>query len=104
MLGPYTIQFGVKRSVLAIGAHPDDIELGCGGTIAKLCALGVHVRALVFTQGQKGKLGPGDRAVETRCALSLLGVADVVICDFDDTRLWLQVNEMVAAWLLRASP
>ena len=29
-----------KLDVLAVGAHPDDVELGCGGTLAKLAALG----------------------------------------------------------------
>lgn len=83
------------RTVLAIGAHPDDIELGCGGSIAKLIACGVHVRALVMSQGRRGVLSDDDRAVETRAALSLLGVTDVVIHDFADTQLWRFISEMV---------
>lgn len=34
--------------VLAIGAHPDDIELGCGGSLAKLTEKGVEVHALIL--------------------------------------------------------
>lgn len=46
------------RSVLAIGAHPDDIELGCGGTLAAHRAAGDSVTMLVLTGGQNG---PGTR-------------------------------------------
>ena len=42
------------RSVLAIGAHPDDIELGCGGTIARHVAAGDQVAMLVVTRGEVG--------------------------------------------------
>ncbi|WP_239145471.1 PIG-L deacetylase family protein [Actinoplanes couchii] len=45
------------RSVLAVGAHPDDIELGCGGTLAAHRAAGDSVTMLVVTGGQNG---PGD--------------------------------------------
>lgn len=40
--------------VLAIGAHPDDIEFGCGGTLAKWAAAGARVHHLVCTDGSKG--------------------------------------------------
>ena len=39
------------KRVLAIGAHPDDIELACGGTLAKMRDAGFEVRGLVLTQG-----------------------------------------------------
>lgn len=42
------------RRVLAVGAHPDDIEIGCGGTLAKLRARGDEVHALVATSGEAG--------------------------------------------------
>jgi LmbE family N-acetylglucosaminyl deacetylase len=42
------------RSVLAIGAHPDDIELGCGATLAAHAAAGDRVTMLVMTSGQRG--------------------------------------------------
>lgn len=83
------------HTVLAIGAHPDDIELGCGGSITKLTAAGVHVRALIMSQGRRGLMSDEDRAIETRDALGLLGVTDVAVYDFADTQLWRFVIEMV---------
>ncbi|WP_229071213.1 PIG-L deacetylase family protein [Actinoplanes sp. DH11] len=56
------------RSVLAIGAHPDDIELGCGGTLAAHRAAGDRVTMLVVTGGQNGP-GPVDgRRAEAEAA------------------------------------
>jgi len=45
---------GGPRRVLAVGAHPDDIEIGCGGTLAKLRDRGEEVHALVATSGEAG--------------------------------------------------
>ena len=39
---------------LAVGAHPDDVEFGCGGTLAKWAAGGCVVHHLVLTDGSKG--------------------------------------------------
>lgn len=75
------------NSVLAIGAHPDDLELGCGASLAKLSAAGVHVRALVLSDGLHGARRSHDRCAESRAALRLLGVADVVQADLPDTHL-----------------
>ena len=47
------------RSVLAVGAHPDDVELGCGGTLLAHAAAGDAVTVLVMTGGENG---PGDGA------------------------------------------
>ncbi len=41
-------------AALAIGAHPDDIEFGCGATLAKWSAAGCVVHHLVCTDGSKG--------------------------------------------------
>lgn len=41
-------------NILAIGAHPDDIELGCGGTISKHISLGDNVFVLIMTNGERG--------------------------------------------------
>jgi LmbE family N-acetylglucosaminyl deacetylase len=45
--------------VLAIGAHPDDVEFGCGATLAKWSARGAHCELLVLTDGSKGTWDPG---------------------------------------------
>ena len=47
----------IKLDILAIGAHPDDIELGCGATIAKEISLGKKVGVLDLTRGELGTRG-----------------------------------------------
>jgi LmbE family N-acetylglucosaminyl deacetylase len=49
-----TVDLPVPRRVLAIGAHPDDVEFGCGATLAKWSAAGTHAELLVLTDGSKG--------------------------------------------------
>lgn len=48
----------VPASALAIGAHPDDVEFGCGATLAKWAAHGCVVHHLVLTDGSKGTWDP----------------------------------------------
>ncbi len=52
--GALTRNRAVPRSALAIGAHPDDVEFGAGGTLAKWAAAGCVVHHLVLTDGSKG--------------------------------------------------
>ena len=52
----------MKVDVLAIGAHPDDVEFGCGGTLLKLIAEGKKVVVIDLTQGELGTRG----TIETR--------------------------------------
>jgi LmbE family N-acetylglucosaminyl deacetylase len=82
-------------SILAIGAHPDDIELGCGGSLAKHASEGARVEAVVFSKGRRGSLTDEDRSLETDAALRLLGVTDITVYDFEDTQLWRFVTEMI---------
>lgn len=71
----------VPAVALAIGAHPDDIEFGCGATLAKWAARGCEVHHLVCTDGSKGSWDPEQdtaelvalRRVEQRRASVLLG-------------------------------
>jgi LmbE family N-acetylglucosaminyl deacetylase len=53
-----TIDMDVPASALAIGAHPDDIEFGCGATLAKWAAAGCRIHHLVLTDGSKGSWDP----------------------------------------------
>lgn len=64
----------MKLDILAIGAHPDDVELGCGGTLAKEIANGKKVGILDLTQGEMGTRGtPEIRAKEAAEAAKRLG-------------------------------
>ncbi|MGY1744132.1 PIG-L deacetylase family protein [Blastococcus sp. SYSU D00695] len=59
------------RSVLAIGAHPDDVELGCGGTLLAHAAAGDTVTVLVVTGGESGPGEPERRREQEAAARSL---------------------------------
>jgi N-acetylglucosamine malate deacetylase 1 len=55
----------MQLDVLAIGAHPDDVELGCGGTVALLARAGRRVGLLHLTRGEAGTRGtPEERRAE----------------------------------------
>ncbi|HWE01424.1 MAG TPA: bacillithiol biosynthesis deacetylase BshB1 [Tepidisphaeraceae bacterium] len=63
-------------SILVIGPHPDDQELGMGGSIAKLAAQGHHVHLLDMTNGEPTPLGSVERrARESAAAAKILGVS-----------------------------
>ena len=64
----------VKVDVLAIGAHPDDIELGAGGTLLKMRAAGKKVGLCDLTMGELGTRGSGElRLEEAEKARQILG-------------------------------
>ena len=71
--------------ILAIGAHPDDVELGCSGTIAKEIALGKKVGIIDLTRGELGTRGTAEiRDSEAKKAASILGVSFRVNLNFKD--------------------
>ena len=86
---------GGPGSILVIGAHPDDIELGCGGSLAKLARGGAQVHAVIFSKGRRGALSDADRDEESRRALQTIGVRDIAIYDFADTQLSNHLNELI---------
>lgn len=61
------------RTVLAVGAHPDDVELGCGGTLAAHADAGDPVTMLVLTGGERGAGSPRQRQREQERAAAALG-------------------------------
>ncbi|MEM8929961.1 MAG: bacillithiol biosynthesis deacetylase BshB1, partial [Acidobacteriota bacterium] len=64
--------------VLAIGAHPDDIELGCGGTLALLAAGGRRIGLVHLTRGERGTRGTiEEREIEARNAAAALGAPGI---------------------------
>ncbi len=92
---PVTTDIAVPGSALAIGAHPDDVEFGCGATLAKWAAAGCRVHHLILTDGSKGTWeGSDDTAalVDTRhdeqCrAARILGGGAVEFLDWPDGEL-----------------
>jgi LmbE family N-acetylglucosaminyl deacetylase len=85
----------VPERALAIGAHADDAEFGCGATLAKWAAAGATVSFLVLTDGSKGSWDPAadtgalvaERKREQEEAAATLGISDVLFGDFVDGEL-----------------
>ena len=84
-----------KKIILAIGAHPDDIDIGCSGTVAKWIDEGATVYYLVLTDGSKGSENPkiSDKELiqirksEQQKAADILGVRQVFFLNFVDGEL-----------------
>lgn len=67
--------FSMKLDILAIGVHPDDVELSCSGTLLKHIAQGKKVGVLDLTIGELGSRGSGElRLIEANNAAKVLGV------------------------------
>ena len=74
-----------KLDFLAFGAHPDDVELGCGATIAKLVSQGKKVGIVDLTRGELGTRGSAEiRTKETKEASKILGISTRENMDFKD--------------------
>jgi LmbE family N-acetylglucosaminyl deacetylase len=90
-----TVDLPVPERALAIGAHPDDIDFGCGATLAKWAASGCEVFELVLTDGSKGSWDPEvdrhalvrQRQREQRAAAARLGGSDVRFLGWVDGEL-----------------
>lgn len=66
----------IKLDLLAFGAHPDDVELGCAGTLAKEIASGKKVGIIDLTRGELGTRGSAEiRATEAAKAAQILGLS-----------------------------
>jgi len=73
--------------VIAIGAHPDDIEIGCGGTIAAHVQSGAMVSMVVMTAGEQGGADRDTRLRELHEAARILGAEEVHCLGYPDTRV-----------------
>ncbi|MBI4036093.1 PIG-L family deacetylase [Candidatus Daviesbacteria bacterium] len=90
-----TLKKLLPKCVLAVGAHPDDIDIGCSGTVAKYISEGHTVYYLVLTDGSKGSEDPKIsskeltriRRAEQQAAADTLGVKKVFFLDFVDGEL-----------------
>lgn len=75
----------MKLDILAFGAHPDDVELGCGATIAKEVSLGKKIGIIDLTRGELGTRGSAElRTIEAANAAEILGVSVRENLDFAD--------------------
>ena len=81
--------------VLAVYAHPDDADVGCGGTLARWATAGSAVHLVVCTDGGKGTRDPGvvpaqlaaERAAELEASSALIGLSSVDNLGFPDGEL-----------------
>ena len=75
----------ITKNIFAIGAHPDDIEIGCGGTLAKMCNKGYSIYYLILTDGSAG--GNNNRKIEAEKAASILNVKKIFWGNIKDTEI-----------------
>ena len=81
-------------NILAIGAHPDDIEFGCAGTLIKYAQRGHEVLLLITTKGEMGGEAEG-RFREQMKAAEIIGAKDVFWGGFKDTELSDKGNDLI---------
>ncbi|HTN75469.1 MAG TPA: PIG-L family deacetylase [Pirellulaceae bacterium] len=87
-----------QLDVIAVGAHPDDVEIACGGTLAKLVKQGYRVGIIDLTDGEPTPLSPGPehRKAEALRAAQILGVEPRVILELPNRRLFDSFEARVA--------
>lgn len=110
-----SIDLPTPGRALAVGAHPDDIEFGCGATLAKWAAAGCGIHHLVCTDGAKGSWDPNAdlaqlvalRQDEQRAASRALGGhGDVTFLGWPDGELEAGVRQrwQVTYWIRKIRP
>jgi len=104
------------RRALIVGAHPDDIEFGCAGTVATWVGEGWDVRYLIVTSGQKGVQDAASdpeafgrvREAESTEAAKAVGVTDVTFLGYMDSEVaaadWLQLRRDLSRQFRRHRP
>jgi LmbE family N-acetylglucosaminyl deacetylase len=110
-----SVDLPTPARALAVAAHPDDVEFGCGGTLAKWVAAGCEIHHLVCTDGSKGSWDPAEdtaalvarRQDEQRAAsVALGGTGSVVFLGWRDGELdsGLRQRAEVCHWIRRFRP
>jgi len=79
-----------QLDVIAVGAHPDDVEIACGGTLARLVEQGYRVGIIDLTDGEPTPLcsGPEQRLEEAKRAAAALGIGFRITLDLPNRRLF----------------
>jgi LmbE family N-acetylglucosaminyl deacetylase len=80
-----------KATILAIGAHPDDIEFGCGGTLIKYAQKGHRLFLQIMTDGALGA-GKAIRIEEQIKSKAILGAEDIFWGGYEDTHLIVDID------------
>ncbi|MBW2993676.1 ATP-grasp domain-containing protein, partial [Candidatus Woesearchaeota archaeon] len=75
-----------KLTVVALGAHPDDIEFGCGATLASLANAGNDVYYAILSYGEGGG-NPEARMKEAKSAAEIIGAKDIVFLGYKDREM-----------------
>ena len=74
--------------IVAFGIHPDDVELGCGGTVVLAAGQGHQVTVVDLSEGRASSNGtPEERAAEARAAAVVMGVGERINLGLPDTRI-----------------
>lgn len=84
--------------VIAVGAHPDDVEIACGGTLALLASQGYRVGIVDLTDGEPtpGSTGPEMRMAEAAEAAQSLGMHKRILLDLPNRRLFDSYSARIA--------
>lgn len=100
--------------VLVVTAHPDDVDFGCGGTVAAWTGAGTEVAYCIVTDGDAGGFDPevprsaigGIRQDEQRKAAAVLGVTDIKFLGYPDGRLAVsyELRRSITRAIRRARP
>jgi LmbE family N-acetylglucosaminyl deacetylase len=108
------MEYWTPASALVVAAHPDDIEFGCAGTVARWVSEGAHVTYALLTNGAAGSSDPQMtrarlaeiREAEQRAAAKVLGVDQVEFLGYEDGLLEpsLEVREQVVRLIRRVRP
>ncbi|HKP85699.1 MAG TPA: bacillithiol biosynthesis deacetylase BshB1 [Blastocatellia bacterium] len=86
----------LRLDALAVGAHPDDVEFSCGGTLIKLASLGYKVGVLDMARGELGTRGTAEiRAREAEAAASELRLSVRDNLELPDGHIWLSEESRV---------
>lgn len=102
------------KTILAVAAHPDDVDFGFSGSIAKWAEAGAAVYYLIITDGSKGtddrKISPAElikiRQAEQRAAAKLLGAKDVFFLGYPDSELMitLELKKQITKYIRQLKP